>query len=1809
MRGPFPPFACTLLLSLVWASAADWPQWRYDAGHTAHSPEQLAEDLHLQWILTFSQRDRVWDDPLNHDLMSYDRNFEPVVAGDLLFLTFSERDKLAAFDLETGVERWAYYADGPLWFAPVVSNGRVYAASDDGHLYCLKAETGELLWKFRGAPDDIKVLGNRRVISAWPARGGPVLLDGSVYFAASIWPFMGTFIYALDAETGRVQWVNDGTGAQYIKQPHAAPSFGGVAPQGTLVAMPDFLLVPGGRSVPAAYDRKTGDFVHFHLDAGGKANGGSFVAGHGDEFFVHTRFRGVRAYELKSGKKTGFTANEPVLTGDLLYTSAPQPNLKTRLEAAERAAKGARGSSNKARKQLENAIKEKEKPLDEHITKRDETQTKADEAKKALEELEAAVGKDSKDKKLAEAKKKAADTDKAAKDAAKKLDDEKKKREKPIDPKLYANLAKAELEDCEKSNAYHELKTEWETRGRDVRVVQAHNKKKELVWEFEADATGDLIKAGDRLYAAGKDEIVAISDLGDAEKAAVTWRQSIDGEVQRLLAANGKLVAVTLDGRIFVYGDTKSDHPLKPPRAGYASKEWPFSTSSDNKLARQVLALADVNEGYAICYGVDDGRLLEAMAEESDLHIVAVEQEQATVDGLRRKFDYMKLYGKRLVLHQGDPTSFQAPPYIASLVMLGESFAENLQDSATIQQIYDSVRPYGGALWFPRNPKLVERLAALQLPEAELVPGPGGSTFVLRQGALPDSADWTHMYGDMRNSVKSDDKLVKLPLGLLWFGGSPNTDVLPRHGHGPSEQVVGGRNIIEGMNCISARDVYTGRVLWKREFENLGTYGVYYDHTYTDDPLNPAYNQVHIPGANGRGTNYIATEDSVYVAIGSACHILDAASGQERQIFEMPKSPNAKTRPAWGFIGVYEDLLFAGNDFANFVNRHDLNREEREKKEKEAAEKAAKAEAEGKTKPKKDRKRKRKRKKKENPEVVAIEDLSASLGLIAFDRHTGDEYWRVDAEFSFLHNAIVAGNDRVYVLDKLPKSREEKMKRRGLAQPEDYRLLCVSAKDGSLVWERRGGVFGTWLSYSKRHDILLQAGAKSRDRLKDEVGEGMIAYRGSTGEILWEERKRAYSGPCIIHNDLVLTAPYQYSDSSGAFHIVDGTPYLIRNPLTGQMEPWRITRAYGCNTPVAGEYLLTFRSGAAGYYDLDNMSGTGNFGGFKSGCTSNLIPANGVLNAPDYTRTCSCGYQNQTSLALVHMPDVELWTYNRFGADAASDEAVERVGINLGAPGDRRADDGTLWLEHPGVGGESPEVTVEIKGEKVDYFRRHSAQVDTEQPLPWVAASGVRNAETITLTPKMRFKAAAKKDTHRLAILIPEGDAEEMADGSINLISSDLEMTFDEGPQIIGLHFQDVQLFQGETISKAYVQFTVDEPNEAPKKDAKKPKEGDEEKLFIHIEDAIHAEPFREADHDISSRPKLEKSVEWKPKLWLKKDEAKEDQRSPDIAPLLQEIVNKSDWKFGNSVSLVISGQAKRVAHAQGKDPLKAPRLVIETDGTRPRVRVAAKEDDAEERADGSISLDSGDLELVIDKDKPGDQVIGIRFRHLQIPRGQVLEEAYIQFTVDEELKDSPPTDLEIRIEDNVDAAQFKNEKHHLTNRKTLQEAVKWSPGPWPHKLMAYGEQRTPNIAPLIQSIINRSEWKPGNSIAFILKGTGRRIATSFDGKKELAPKLVLNYRMEDETISLDEAPRYTVRLHFFDPDHAGVGQRRFHVSLQGERVLESFDVAQVTSSDERVFTKTFSSVPVPRQVAIGLEKTDESVLPPLLSGVELILE
>ncbi|NQT85903.1 PQQ-like beta-propeller repeat protein, partial [bacterium] len=270
-------FLLAILLSTV-ATAADWPQWRCDARRSAVSADALPPALHLRWVRKYPPlRPAHWQ--VRQVRQQFDLGYEPVVAGGTVFVASSRNDSVTALDLETGAETWRFYADGPVRFAPVVHGGRVMFGSDDGSLYCLAAADGKLLWRRQGCPSARKVIGDGRLISVWPARGGAVAQAGRVYFAAGVWPFEGIFVWALDADTGRTVWLNDRTGSLYLQHPHGAMAFGGPSPQGYLLIHKGELIVPSGRAFPAFFDAGTGALKEFAFGHGGHGSrpGGWFV--------------------------------------------------------------------------------------------------------------------------------------------------------------------------------------------------------------------------------------------------------------------------------------------------------------------------------------------------------------------------------------------------------------------------------------------------------------------------------------------------------------------------------------------------------------------------------------------------------------------------------------------------------------------------------------------------------------------------------------------------------------------------------------------------------------------------------------------------------------------------------------------------------------------------------------------------------------------------------------------------------------------------------------------------------------------------------------------------------------------------------------------------------------------------------------------------------------------------------------------------------------------------------------------------------------------------------------------------------------------------------------------------------------------------------------------------------------------------------------------------------------------------------------------------------------------------------------------
>lgn len=255
-------------------AAGDWPMWRRDAGRTAVSPDAIPENLTLRWTRHLPPLE-----PAFHSVrLQFDAGYEPIISNGLVIVGSSRNDSVTAYDAATGAQRWRIFAGGPVRFAPAVWKDRVFFGSDDGHLYCVRREDGKLLRRFQAVPSSRRVLGNRRMISVWPVRGGPVVADDRVYFAAGVWPMEGVFVYCLDADTGQVLWLNDRLGHRYGQHPHGTQAIGGLAPQGYLVVNGEELLVPCSTAYPARLNRDTGELIEFQLPAPGRFPGGWFAA-------------------------------------------------------------------------------------------------------------------------------------------------------------------------------------------------------------------------------------------------------------------------------------------------------------------------------------------------------------------------------------------------------------------------------------------------------------------------------------------------------------------------------------------------------------------------------------------------------------------------------------------------------------------------------------------------------------------------------------------------------------------------------------------------------------------------------------------------------------------------------------------------------------------------------------------------------------------------------------------------------------------------------------------------------------------------------------------------------------------------------------------------------------------------------------------------------------------------------------------------------------------------------------------------------------------------------------------------------------------------------------------------------------------------------------------------------------------------------------------------------------------------------------------------------------------------------------------
>lgn len=265
-------FGCSLLLALVTSKglwAESWPTYRHDPRRSAVSDEQLSFPLRQAWVRKSNQPPQTaWSGPAKWDAWTGNsglqsmRNFDPcffvTVDNGHVFFGSSVDDAVHALDASSGEELWVYITGAAVRLPPTLYEGKAYFGSDDGVVYCCDSRTGKLVWKLAAAPSKLRVTSDRKLISLWPIRTGVLVRDGMACFGASLVPWKPSYLWQVDALTGKAD-------AERCFRTEVSE----VTLQGALLASDERIYVPQGRAAPLAFNSSDGASIGPIGEAGG----------------------------------------------------------------------------------------------------------------------------------------------------------------------------------------------------------------------------------------------------------------------------------------------------------------------------------------------------------------------------------------------------------------------------------------------------------------------------------------------------------------------------------------------------------------------------------------------------------------------------------------------------------------------------------------------------------------------------------------------------------------------------------------------------------------------------------------------------------------------------------------------------------------------------------------------------------------------------------------------------------------------------------------------------------------------------------------------------------------------------------------------------------------------------------------------------------------------------------------------------------------------------------------------------------------------------------------------------------------------------------------------------------------------------------------------------------------------------------------------------------------------------------------------------------------------------------------------------
>lgn len=339
------------------------------------------------------------------------------------------------------------------------------------------------------------------------------------------------------------------------------------------------------------------------------------------------------------------------------------------------------------------------------------------------------------------------------------------------------------------------------------------------------------------------------------------------------------------------------------------------------------------------------------------------------------------------------------------------------------------------------------------------------------------------------------------------------------------------------------------------------------------------------------------------------------------------------------------------------------------------------------------------------------------------------------------------------------------------------------------------------------------------------------------------------------------------------------------------------------------------------------------------------------------------------------------------------------------------------------------------------------------------------------------------------------------------------------GQETVGLRFTNVGIPKGVNITSATIEFTSTAASSAATN------------LTVHGEANGDAPTYTTASNSITSRTKTTASASWTPGTWAVDDVV----QTPDLKALVKEITDRSDWCGGNAMAFQITGTdiATRIAHSYEGDSTRAPVLRVTYDANSIPAsgscmiqdliyRVSSSNSDAAQSGTAtSPDLTNSTMSL------SSTRTNGLRFSGIMVQNSAVILNASLEYTAKKPSSGSNTgaASFTIKGQDSDNAAVFTTAVNDITNRTTT-GSVAWSPTDW----IENSVYSTPELKDLVQAIVNRAGWAPGNALAFIqTASSGTRYASTFDSNSSTAVLLRLKVKGDGSAITTSKSVRSTL--------------------------------------------------------------------------------